>query len=95
MPRFSNPITGSTVWLENDETRIVWITLLALADDNGEIWASVPELADFARVTVAHTEAALSKFLQPDPYEGRRIEWIPGGWKVLDYQKYDSESVVN
>ena len=40
-----NSILASTVWSEPNETRIVWITLLAMADKNGIIEGSVPGLA--------------------------------------------------
>jgi hypothetical protein len=38
-------ITESTVWDEPDRVRLVWITMLAMADKHGRVWASVPGLA--------------------------------------------------
>ena len=35
-------ITASTVWVEDSDTRVVWITLLAMADKKGRVWGSVP-----------------------------------------------------
>lgn len=87
-------IVNSTIWTEDDKTRIVWITMLALADKHGEISASVPGLARAAGVEVPDCEAALEKFLSPDKYsrtkddEGRRIEVIDGGWSLLNHGKY-------
>lgn len=87
-------IVNSTIWQEDDPTRIVWITMLATADKNGEIHASIPGLARLAGVSIQATEAALVKFLAPDRYsrtqddEGRRIDSIDGGWMLLNYQKY-------
>lgn len=87
-------ITESTVWCEPDRTRLVWITMLAMADWNGRIWASVPGLANRARVPVEDAESALQTFLAPDRYsrtpdhDGRRIEPIEGGWRLLNYTKY-------
>jgi hypothetical protein len=87
-------ITESTVWCASASTRLVWITMLAMADRKGRIWASVPGLANRARVSVEETETALGSFLSPDPhsrttdYEGRRIEEIDGGWRLLNYSKY-------
>lgn len=89
-----NSIVTSTIWTEDDRTRIVWITMLALADKNGEVQASIPGLARIAGVPVADTESALERFLSPDPYsrtpddEGRRIEKIEGGWALLNHAKY-------
>lgn len=87
-------ITESTIWCEDAETRLVWITMLAMADKKGRIWASIPGLANRARVPVEATEKALDKFLSPDAYsrtpdhEGRRIEPIDGGWRLLNHEKY-------
>ncbi len=90
---FSSIIT-STIWIENDPTRIVWITMLALADKNGEVQGSVPGLARLAGVSVEACDAALATFLAPDERsrtktdEGRRIEEIDGGWLLLNHAKY-------
>lgn len=89
-------ITESTVWCEDAPTRLVWITMLAMADRNGRVWGSIPGLANRARVTVPEAVTALEKFLSPDPfsrtkdYEGRRIEEIEGGWRLLNHDKYRS-----
>ena len=40
-----NSILQSTIWREDDKTRIVWITLLAMADKNGIAETSLPSLA--------------------------------------------------
>lgn len=87
-------ITKSTVWCEPAGTRLVWITMLADCDRYGCVHASIPGLANLARVTVAECEAAINTFLAPDPYsrtpdhEGRRIEPIVGGWRLLNYDLY-------
>ena len=96
-------ITESTIWCEPDATRIVWITMLAMADSRGRVWASIPGLANRARVTVEQAEAALTTFSQPDRYsrtpdhDGRRVEQIDGGWRLLNHEKYrsirDEESI--
>ena len=90
---FSSIVT-STIWVESDRTRIVWITMLAMADRNGEIQASIPGLARLAGVPIPDCEEALAKFIAPDPYsrtpddEGRRVEKIEGGWALLNHAKY-------
>jgi len=97
MPNYTklfNSIVTSTIWTEDDKTRIVWITMLAMSDQNGEVHASVPGLARVAGVTLADCELALGKLLAPDPYsrtpdnEGRRIAPIDGGWELLNHRKY-------
>lgn len=90
---FSSLVT-STIWTEDDRTRIVWITMLAIANQHGEIQASIPGLARIAGVPVGDCKAAIEKFLSPDEFsrtpddEGRRIEKIDGGWALLNHLKY-------
>jgi len=87
-------ITASTVWCESSDTRVVWITMLAMADRYGRVWASIPGLAKEAVVSVDACEVAIAKFLAPDPYsrtktaEGKRIEEIDGGWRLINHGKY-------
>ena len=72
-------IVLSTVWREPNHVRIVWITMLALAEADGYVGAAVPGLADAARVSIPECLEALASFLAPDEYsrskehEGRRI----------------------
>ncbi len=90
---FSSIIT-STIWSEDDQTRIIWITMLAIADRHGDVAGSVPGLARIASVPIEACRRALEKFMGPDPDsrttddEGRRIEKIEGGWHLLNYEKY-------
>lgn len=87
-------IVTSTIWMEDDPTRILWITMLAMADKNGEVQASVPGLARMAGVSIAACEKALQTFLSPDKdsrtkvLEGRRIQEIDGGWLLVNHEKY-------
>lgn len=89
-----NTIITSTIWSESHATRIVWVTLMAMADQNGEVLATVPGLARMAAVTVDECRDAINLFMSPDPYsrsqddEGRRLEVIEGGWALLNYKKY-------
>ena len=89
-----NTIVTSTIWQEDDKTRIVWITMLAISDPYGIVSASIPGLASVANVSVDATRTAVKNLLDPDPdsrtkdFEGRRIEEIDGGWRILNYIKY-------
>lgn len=84
----------SSLWTEDTETRIVWITLLCLADKHGEVQASIPGLAKVAGVSLEACEKAIAKFLSPDKYsrsrvmEGRRLQEIDGGWEIITYAKH-------
>lgn len=87
-------ILASSIWAEDDRTRLVWITMLVMSDENGTVRSSVPGLAHMARVPIADCEVAIRKFLSPDPHtltaahEGRRIEALEGGWRLLNHEKY-------
>lgn len=87
-------IVDSTIWREDPETKVAWITMLTKADRNGYVFASIPGLADAARIPIDKLELALDKFRGPDKYsrtkdhDGRRIIDVDGGWLILNYTKY-------
>jgi hypothetical protein len=88
-------ILDSSIWLEPQSTRIVWITMLAAMDQDGMCqFASVLNVARRANVNVEEATAALKVLESPDPHssdpdnDGRRIERVPGGWIVLNATKY-------
>src|ERR1051325_7827971 len=87
-------ITESSIWMEPDATRLVWITMLAMSDQNGFVFGSVPGLAHRARVSIEDCRAALRTLLEPDhesrtpDHEGRRIAVVDGGWALLNHAKY-------
>lgn len=92
--KLDSGITDSTIWQAPDATRIVWITMLAMADKNGYIGASMPGLAGRARVSLEACIAAVATFMAPDEwsrtqdFEGRRIAEAEGGWVLLNHAKY-------
>ncbi len=88
-------ILDSSIWLESDSTRIVWVTLLAAMDEDGFCaFACATNVANRAIVPIEKAEEALKTLEGPDPnsadpeHEGRRIERVPGGWIVLNAPKY-------
>ncbi len=89
-------IIHSTLWQKDLHIKVVWIAMLAMADNSGEVHASVPGLAKAAGVNIEQCEEALKCFLAPDPYsrskeaEGRRIAEIRGGWELINYRYYRS-----
>ncbi|MHC4361221.1 MAG: hypothetical protein ACYSTZ_00235 [Planctomycetota bacterium] len=90
---FSN-IVASSLWSEDDKTRIVFITMLAMADWEGVVEASPAGLAPLARVSLKDCKSALHKLMSPDPesknpdHEGRRVAKIEGGFLILNYTKF-------
>jgi hypothetical protein len=87
-------IVSSTVWREPANVRLVWITMLAMSDRDGMVEASIPGLADLARVSLPECLAALERLAGPDEYsrskefEGRRIVEVDGGWQLVNHRKY-------
>jgi hypothetical protein len=87
-------ILCSSIWSESDQTRIVWITMLAMADRDGYVGASVIGLARLAGVPIEDAKRAIDKFLAPDEnsrskeHEGRRIEVADRGWNILNYSRF-------
>ena len=86
-------ILDSSIWDEPDHVRLVWITMLAMADRDGIVQASVGGLAHRARVTREKTLEALSTLMGPDPDSrdgttGERVAKVPGGWLLLNYHHY-------
>lgn len=94
--RLFHEIIHSSIWDEDNETRLVWVTMLAMADAGGVVRSSLPGLAHAARVPIAQTAESIRRFTAPDPYsrskdfEGRRIEECDGGFRILNFQKYHS-----
>jgi hypothetical protein len=68
--------------------------MLAKCGKEGIVEASLPGLADAARVSVEECRKALARLMEVDPdsrtkeHGGRRIEEVDGGWLVLNHAKY-------
>ena len=96
-PLFSS-IVASTIWRESKETKILWITMLAMADSRGIVEGSIPGMADMARITIEECKAALVVLLSPDEYsrskndEGRRLREVEGGWLIINHADFKEKS---
>ncbi len=93
--RLFTKILDSSIWLEPDSTRIVWITLLASMNQDGYAhFSALENLATRAHVSLSKAQRAIEILEAPDPNsenvsnEGRRIERVPGGWIVLNAIHY-------
>lgn len=90
---FSSIVTSSLWCMEHAVLRI-WIAMLTTCNSEGVVEGSVPGFASLCRVTIEEMEKAVKVLSSPDPhsrtqdFEGRRIEVIPGGWKILNYKSY-------
>jgi len=88
-------ILASSIWSLPDAVRIVWITLLAMADRNGFVEASLGGIAHQARKDKTATRKALAVLMAPDEdsknpaHEGRRIQPVEQrGFMILNYARY-------
>src|SRR5580765_4804640 len=93
-------IVHSSLWTEPDHIRILFITLLAIADWEGYVYGSrngLIRLANLDPDDCAQTDP-FQALLDPDKdssdllrnpeNEGRRIEAVPGGFKILNFLYY-------
>lgn len=88
-------IIRSTLWMNEDsDTRVVFITLLAMMDPEGHVATSLPGIAKDACLSVDATRAAMARLEAPDPdsrsksEEGRRVVPIERGWRVVNAQEF-------
>jgi hypothetical protein len=84
----------SSLWCHEHYVLRIWIAMLARCNSQGVVEGSVPGFASLCRVTTEEMRAALELFTSPDPdsrtpdHEGRRLEVVPGGWRILNYKAY-------
>lgn len=91
-------ILNSTVWAESKEVRLLWITMLAMKDQDGLVESSLVGLAKQAGLSFEETKEAIVVLESPDQrseihqeYDGRRVKRVEGGWLVLNHLKYRDE----
>lgn len=96
-PLFSK-IVDSSIWDEPDWVCKIWITMMARKGKDHVYCGSAYNLARQSRKTEEEVLKALeilsspdTKRLEPQPYEGRRIEKVEKGWLVLNGQYYEDE----
>ena len=95
--KLSSGLIHSSIWCEPLPTKVTWITMLALPDQYGRVMVAIPGLAKAAGVSIEDVEKALECFLAPDAYsrtktnDGRRIEVIDKGWRLLNYEDQRDE----
>jgi len=89
-------ILTSKLWGYTDAARIVFITMLLAADKDGIVRMGVSGIAHLARYSTQQCGVAISELSIPDAdsrskeSEGRIIEKVPEGWRIVNFQKYQS-----
>ena len=88
-------VVDSSIWLEDKNTRILFVTMLALKDRDHVVRYSAFELARKANLTELEVIESLkilqkpdTKRVEPQEFEGRRIEKVEDGWFMLNGEKY-------
>ena len=87
-------ITDSSLWSASKDARLLFVTMLAKADQTGFIEASTSGLARAANLTVDETRAALDVLMAPDPEskskvaDGRRVIEVPRGYCLVNYEEH-------
>ncbi len=94
-------IIHSSLWAEDSDTKICWITLLLLADATGFVRAAASAIAREAGISAEVARRALDLFQGPDDEsrtpdnQGKRVEKVDGGYRVLNYEKYRERDYTN
>ena len=92
---YGSKLISSSLWDEAPEVRLVFLSLLAVADYNGYI--DIPNERALARVlnlSQEYLDGALAVLMAPDggsrsdEHEGRRVLRDGSGWRCVNYEKY-------
>jgi len=78
-----------------DTTKIVWVTMLAMADRRGIVESSIPNLAAHSRVDIDRCVDAIEHLMTANEWnvsagndDGRCVARADNGWRIVDYGKY-------
>lgn len=92
--KLDSGIIRSSIWAEPLATRVLWITMLALKDENGFVSCARSGLQRCANISVEEFDTAIKALESPDldsrtpDYDGCRVAKIDGGWIILNHEKY-------
>jgi len=96
--KLDSGLLRSSIMAASLETFKVWITLLAACDENGIAEVSPIFLESICRIPIEKVEESLVILESPDKHsrsendDGRRIERVDGGFRILNYPKYRIKS---
>jgi hypothetical protein len=95
-PLFSG-IVESSIWDEPHHVRVLWVTMLAIKDFDHIVRRNEYQLHKRANMSMEEVMDGLGILSGPDskrpgqPFDGRRIEKVDGGWKILNGQFYEDQ----
>ena len=87
-------ILQSSIMADSSDNFKIWIALLACCKADGIARVAETYLAGVCHLSLKTVLKAFEKFQGPDPLsrnqenEGQRIERVPHGWKILNYDYY-------
>lgn len=87
-------IIMSSIWNAPNHVRLLWVTMLALADAEGNVEGTPGGLAAMARITLEESREALEILAGPDPDSGdettgERIRKVgPSVWHIINHHHY-------
>lgn len=98
--KLHSSIVNSSLWCEPDHIRLLFITLLAMCDKDGYVYGSRMGLERQAMIQwdPQEDQNPWEALMSPDPdssdkirapeNEGRRIEEVAGGFRLLNFEYY-------
>lgn len=75
------------IWLKPPEVKVAWFTLLAMADEYGEIDACLPAIASACHLSEEKCLNALAT-LSSSACDGVRIVATKLGWRIVDHRHF-------
>lgn len=99
----SSKIVDSSLWCEEDYVIKIFLTMAVKKDGDQVVRGSAFNIAQWSKKTEAEVLEALkilsspdTKRLEPQPFDGRRIEKVEGGWLILNGKHYqDLMGIIN
>ena len=92
--KLSSNLPESSLWSEELHVRVVFISFLAMKDENGFVKGSRTGLQRRCNVTKTQFDEAIKILSSPDPesqdkeFDGCRIDEVDGGYVVLGHEKH-------
>jgi hypothetical protein len=92
--KLDSGIIQSSIMAEDGNTFKVWIAMLATCESDGISKTSEVFLSSVCRLTMTQVVEAIKKLEAPDVFsrstndEGKRIERVDGGFRIINYHKY-------
>ena len=79
-----NDIVMSPLWHEQNPTRVVYITMIALSNQDDIVCATINSLAHVSNVSPRTCRVAINRLSSEDIHEAIRIKECDDGWIILN-----------